>query len=205
MGATDLLPLSPLLKGILWVEVIVYFGIGVYEIVDDFWSKPPSWSVIKGKPNSYVLLCDKVGHKMHACVCFLLGFIALNGLIEGAITRFELELCFLSLALLMMTIWMTWLPGRLGITVITLTKPEFWLQILMMIYFADLIRSWLLGLCISLNLWGLLVWWFHTRRGVVSPFSHETLRADSIVARLDDASIKGLDRLAGYRDSEVDA
>ena len=205
MGATDLLPLSPLLKGILWVEVIVYFGIGVYEIVDDFWSKPSSWSVIKGKPNSYVLLRDKVGHKMHACVCFLLGFIALNGLIEGAITRFELELCFLSLALLMMTIWMTWLPGRLGITFITLTKPEFWLQILMMIYFADLIRSWVLGLCISLNLWGLLVWWFHTRRGVVSPFSYETLRADSIVAGLDDASIKGLDRLAGYRDSEVDA
>jgi len=201
LGATDLLPLSPLLKGILWVEVIVYFGIGVYEIVDDFWSKPRSWMSIGGKPNSYILLRDKVGQKMHAGLCFLLGFIALNGLIEGAVTRFELELCFLSLALLMMTIWMTWLPGRLGITVITLTKPEFWLQILMMVYFSDLIRSWVLGLCIGLNLWGLLICWFHTRRAVVSPFSYETLRTDSIAAGLDEASIKGLDRLAGHRDA----
>ena len=41
-------------------------------------------------------------HKFHAIVCFFLGFIALNGIIEGAVTRFEIELLFIGLALIMM-------------------------------------------------------------------------------------------------------
>ena len=139
LSPTELYPLTPLLKGILWVEVLVYLGIGVYEIIDDFRVKPQPWMTLSNTPNSYLMIKEKVGHKMHGGLCFLLGFIALNGLIEGAVTRFELELCFVSLALLMMTIWMTLMPSRLGLTVL-LTKPEFWLQILMFGYFLPLIQ-----------------------------------------------------------------
>ena len=100
MGANDLLEIGTLLKIVLWVEVIVYLGIGVYEILDSF-SKEKPWNMRNGKVNSYLAMREVVSYKMHAAVCFLLGFIALNGLLEGSITRFELELIFVSLALIM--------------------------------------------------------------------------------------------------------
>ena len=53
-------------------------------------------------------------HKFHAAICFFLGFIALNGIIEGAVTRFEIELLFIGLALIMMLLWMI-LPRKIGL------------------------------------------------------------------------------------------
>ena len=198
LSATELYALTPLLKGILWVEVIVYLGIGVYEILDDFRVKPQSWMTLGSTPNSYLMIKEKVGHKMHGGLCFLLGFIALNGLIEGAVTRFELELCFVSLALLMMTIWMTLMPGRLGLTVI-LTKPEFWLQILMFGCFLPLIQPWVVGLCLGLNLWGILVNVLQPRRQVLTPFAYQTLRRDAIEAGLGERELRSFDTLAGHK------
>ena len=197
-SATELYALTPLLKGILWVEVIVYLGIGVYEILDDFRVKPQSWMTLGSTPNSYLMIKEKVGHKMHGGLCFLLGFIALNGLIEGAVTRFELEICFVSLGLLMMTIWMTLMPGRLGLTVV-LTKPEFWLQILMFGFFLPLIQTWVVGLCLGLNLWGVLVNVLHTRRQVLAPFSYQTLRRAAIEAGLGERELRSFDTLAGHK------
>ena len=198
LSPTELYPLTPLLKGILWVEVLVYLGIGVYEIIDDFRVKPQPWMTLSNTPNSYLMIKEKVGHKMHGGLCFLLGFIALNGLIEGAVTRFELELCFVSLALLMMAIWMTLMPGRLGLTVV-LTKPEFWLQILMFGYFLPLIQLWVVGLCIALNLWGFLVNVLHPRRQVLVPFTYETLRRDAVEAGLGERELNTFDKLAGHK------
>ena len=198
LSATELYALTPLLKGILWVEVIVYLGIGVYEILDDFRVKPQSWMTLGSTPNSYLMIKEKVGHKMHGGLCFLLGFIALNGLIEGAVTRFELEICFVSLGLLMMTIWMTLMPGRLGLTVV-LTKPEFWLQILMFGFFLPLIQTWVVGLCLGLNLWGALVNVLHTRRQVLAPFAYQTLRRDAIEAGLGERELRTFDTLAGHK------
>ena len=198
LSPTELYPLTPLLKGILWVEVLVYLGIGVYEIIDDFRVKPQPWMTLSNTPNSYLMIKEKVGHKMHGGLCFLLGFVALNCLIEGAVTRFELELCFVSLALLMMTIWMTLMPGRLGLTVV-LTKPEFWLQILMFGYFLPLIQPWVIGLCVTLNLWGILVNVLHTRRQVLVPFSYETLRRDAVEAGLAERELNTFDKLAGHK------
>ena len=198
LSATELYALTPLLKGILWVEVIVYLGIGVYEILDDFRVKPQSWMTLGSTPNSYLMIKEKVGHKMHGGLCFLLGFIALNGLIEGAVTRFELEICFVSLGLLMMTIWMTLMPGRLGLTVV-LAKPEFWLQILMFGFFLPLIQTWVVGLCLGLNLWGVLVNVLHTRRQVLAPFAYQTLRRDAIEAGLGERELRTFDTLAGHK------
>ena len=163
MSANELLELNPLLKTVLWIEVIVYMGIGIYEILDSF-SKEKPWNLRNGKVNSYLNMKETVSYKMHAAVCFLLGFIALNGIIEGAITRFELELIFISLALIMMLLWMVLLPGRLGFSVLFLTKPETTLQIIMFIFFADLIRPSIIILCIFLNLWGFVVFFLHTRK-----------------------------------------
>ena len=48
-------------------------------------------------------------------LCFVLGMVALNGAVEGVVTRFELELIFISFAVILPVLWATLLPGRLGI------------------------------------------------------------------------------------------
>ena len=196
MGANDILELTPLLKGILWVELIVYMGIGLFEILDSFREDKP-WVKRNGKLNSYLVMKETVGYKMHASVCFLLGFVALNGILEGAITRFELELIFVSLALIMMLLWITLMPGRLGLTVVFLTKPETTLQILMFIFFWDLIRPEVLLLCLSLNVWGFVVYFLHTRKKALHPYAYKTMRDDAEEAGLDEKTLGMFDKLAG--------
>jgi len=196
MEANELLELTPLLKGILWVELIVYMGIGLFEILDSFREDKP-WVKRNGKLNSYLVMKETVGYKMHASVCFLLGFVALNGILEGAITRFELELIFVSLALIMMLLWITLMPGRLGLTVVFLTKPETTLQILMFIFFWDLIRPEVLLLCLSLNVWGFVVYFLHTRKKALHPYAYKTMRDDAEEAGLDEKTLGMFDKLAG--------
>jgi hypothetical protein len=196
MGANDILELTPLLKGILWVELIVYMGIGLFEILDSFREEKP-WVKRNGKLNSYLVMKETVGYKMHASVCFLLGFVALNGILEGAVTRFELELIFVSLALIMMLLWITLMPGRLGLTVVFLTKPETTLQILMLIFFWDLIRPEVLLLCLSLNVWGFVVYFLHTRKKALHPYAYKTMRDDAEEAGLDEKTLGMFDKLAG--------
>ena len=197
MGANDLLEIGTLLKIVLWVEVIVYLGIGVYEILDSF-SKEKPWNMRNGKVNSYLAMREVVSYKMHAAVCFLLGFIALNGLLEGSITRFELELIFLSLALIMMHLWMVALPSRLGFIVIFLTKPETFVQIVMSIFFADLIRPWVMYLCIFFNMWGFIVYFVQTRKKFFYPYDYSTIRQDALDAGLEVSKVKAMDKAAGY-------
>ena len=197
LTATEFYAVTPGLNVILWVEAIVYLGIGTYELFDDFWLKPKPWMHIAGRPNSYVMLQHKVGHKMHAGLCFVLGMVALNGALEGFVTRFELELIFVSFAVILPVLWSTLLPGRLGLTVLLL-KPEFWLQGLMLLFFSDLIRPQVLGLCILLNAWGVLVYFLHTRKTLISPFDYATLREDVIAAEGVDTALT-FDKLAGYK------
>ena len=196
MEANDLLELTTLLKVVLWIETIVYLGIGIFEILDSF-SKEKPWNLRNGRINSYLATREVVSYKMHASVCFLLGFVALNGLLEGAVTRFELELIFLSLALIMMLLWMIALPGRLGFFVI-FTKPETTLQIVMLIFFADLIRPWILYLCVFLNLWGVFVYFIHTRKVLIFPYNYKTIREDALEVGLEENKVEAMDKAAGF-------
>mgnify|MGYP006222510137 FL=1 len=196
MEANDLLELTTLLKVILWIELVVYLGIGIFEILDSF-SKEKPWNFRNGKINSYLAMREVTSYKMHASVCFLLGFVALNALMEGAVTRFELELIFISLALIMMLLWMIILPGRLGFIVL-FSKPETTLQIIMFVFFADLIRPWVLYLCVFLNLWGLLVYFLHTRKESISPYEYKTIRNDALEAGLEESKVETMDKAAGF-------
>jgi hypothetical protein len=196
MEANDLLELTTLLKVILWIELIVYLGIGIFEILDSF-SKEKPWNFRNGKINSYLAMREVTSYKMHASVCFLLGFVALNALMEGAVTRFELELIFISLALIMMLLWMIIIPGRIGFIVL-LYKPETTLQIIMFVFFADLIRPWVLYLCVFLNLWGLLVYFLHTRKESISPYEYKTIRNDALEAGLEESKVETMDKAAGF-------
>jgi len=197
LSATEFYEIPRSLEIVLWIEVVVYLGIGIFELFDDFIVKPRPWMTINGRVNGYIRIKDTVGHKMHAGICFLLGFIALNGLVEGHVTRFELELIFVSFAILMPVIIASLLPGRLTM-VILLTKPEFWLQGVMVFSFSDLIRPEVLFLCVGLNLWGVVVYVFHTRKNLFKPFTYAAVRADCLDAE-GEAFTSKIDKMAGYK------
>ena len=144
LGPTDFLPLTPALSAILWVEAIVYLGIGLFEIFDDYFARNPPWTERDGHPNGYLRLVAKSTRKFHAAICLILGWIALNGLLEQRVSRFEIETLFLSLAIVMSFVWSTKLPGRVGVLGIIL-KPEFWLQIAMFAMFTPFIRPEVAG------------------------------------------------------------
>ena len=199
MSSTEIFELTFALKVVLWVEAIVYLGIGIFEIFDDFFRKLPSWINLNGKLNAYLFMEDKMQHKFHAAICFFLGFIALNGIIEGAVTRFEIELLFIGLALIMMLLWMILPPGRLAIPML-LTKPETYLSIIMFYLFSDLIRIEIFLFCLGLNIWGLIVYFLNTRKNI-KPYTYKRFHDDFVDAGIPEARIKVMDKMAGYKDT----
>ena len=138
-------------------------------------------------------------HKFHAAICFFLGFIALNGIIEGAVTRFEIELLFIGLALIMMLLWMILPPERLALTML-LTKPETYLSLIMFILFSDLIRAEIFYLCLGLNIWGLFVYFLNTRKKI-KPYTYKRFHDDVVDAGVPESRIKAMDKMAGFKDA----
>ena len=200
LEATEFIATTTTLKVVLWIETVVYLGLGVYELLDDFHLKPKPWAKIDGRYNAWILMQETIGHKMHAAICFLLGFVALNGVIESQVSRFEIELIFLSFALLSGVIFSVLPPGRLAVLTL-LTKPEILLQIAMYVFCAHLIRPEVIALCVLLNGWGLLVY-FRKHRLSIVPFTYEQFR-EHIVQVEDSEMVAKVDKAAGYRAEEV--
>ena len=198
MNSTELFELSLALKIVLWVEAIVYLGLGIFEIFDDFFRKLPSWTNLNGKLNHYLFMEDKMQHKFHAIVCFFLGFIALNGILEGVVSRFEIELLFIGLALIMMLLWMVLPPGKMAVAML-LTKPETYLSIIMFLLFTDLIRTEILIICILFNIWGIAVFFLNTKK-IIYPYTYEKFRNDILEAGISEDRIKVWDKMIGYKD-----
>lgn len=198
LTATEFYPLTTTLTVVLWVEAIVYVLIGVSEIFDDFHRKIPQWAYVNNRLNSYFWLLDVKGHKMHASIALLLGFVALNGLIEGHVSRFEIELIFLSLALLVCSIFCMALPYiRLLLGVLPFS-PEFVLQFVMFVLFTDLIRPEVVALCVLLNAWGLFVFFRRTMRMTEMPASYAGFRKDMLDGGAPESGVKFYDKLVGY-------
>jgi hypothetical protein len=197
MNSTELFELTLALKIVLWVEAIVYLGLGIYEIFDDFFRKLPSWTNFNGKLNAYLFMEDKMQHKFHAIVCFFLGFIALNGILEGAVSRFEIELLFIGLALIMMLLWMILPPGKMAVAML-LTKPETYLSVVMFLLFNDLIRTEILIICILFNIWGIGVFLLNTKK-LLNPYTYKRFRNDVIDAGISEDRVKIWDKMIGYK------
>lgn len=181
--------LNPPLATVLWIEVIVYLGIGLFEFFDDFFERPKPWMTLNGKVNGYLRLQFLGGHKMHATTCILLGFVALNGLIENRVSRFEIEFIFLSLALIMTLVWSSKFPGRLGVLVIA-CKPEFWLQIAMFALYVQWIRPPVAMICIALNIWGIFLYFIRSKHTFFVPHAPETVVQDVKDAMGEEAAAK---------------
>lgn len=189
LNSDGFIALTPALATVLWIEAIVYLGIGLFEFFDDFLERPRPWMTVNGKVNGYLRLQFLGGHKMHATTCILLGFVALNGLIEHRVSRFELEFIFLSLALIMALVWSSKFPGRMGVLVIA-CKPEFWLQIAMFGLYVQWIRPPVALICIALNIWGIFVFLVRSKRTFFVPYTPETVFEDVKAAMGDEEAAK---------------
>ena len=201
LSATELYPLTTALSIVLWSEVVIYLGIGFSEIFDDFHYRSPQWAFVNERLNTYIWMRDKKGHKMHASLALMLGFIALNGVLEGAVFRFEIELIFLSLALLNCSIWCMAPPCKRLLRVL-LIAPEFHLQYVSFIAFADLVRLEVLGLCVLFNLWGIFVFFRKTSRLEDAPRTYSQIRNDMIAAGSPKSEFLMYDKVTGYREGE---
>ena len=177
LGPTDFLPLTPALSAILWVEVVVYLGLGLFGLFDDYFERHPAWTVRDGRPNGYLRMTAKSAHKLHAAICLILGWIALNGLLEQKVSRFEIETLFLSLAVLMSAVWSMKLPGRMGVLGVIL-KPEFWIQIAMFAMFLPFIRPQVAAICVGINLWGIVFFLLRGKTALFVPYTSEALVRD---------------------------
>ena len=71
------------------------------------------------------------------------------------------------------------------------------LQFVMLIFFWDLIRPEVLLLCVSLNVWGFIVYLTHTRKKALYPYAYKTMRDDAEEAGLDEKTLTMFDKLAG--------
>ncbi len=201
LTATEIYPLTTALTIVLWAEVVIYLGTGLYEVFDDYYYKPPKWVFVDGRLNTYIWFRDKKGHKMHASLAMVLGLIALNGVLEGAVFRFEIELIFISLALLNLSIWCMAPPCKSLALKMLPVAPEFHLQYISFIFFADLIRLEVLGLCILFNLWGMFVFFRRTPNLAEAPQTYESLR-EAMVEAGAGSDLTLWDRVAGYKGSE---
>jgi hypothetical protein len=206
LSSTDTLRVQGTLAVVLWIEAVVYLLVGLTEIFDDFRSAPKWNEFLAAKKNSWLRTQLKIGAKMHASVAVILGLTAVNGLIEGAVTRFELEVIFVSLGLLMGVILGSMVPGRMWV-IVCLIKPETWLTLLMWCNFASAVRPAVLGISFTFVAWSLLVRFGPKSVATPDPFEYRTLRTDILASfppELGTAMTAKMDGVAGYAPTKED-
>merc|ERR1712154_648024 len=94
--------------------------------------------------------------KFHASICLVLGVCALQGLVSGVVSRFEFEMMFFTLGLIMNLVWgaLAMPIGAKGWTLAIGIKPEFWFQLWLWCTKTDVVRMPVLVVCVLLNVHG---------------------------------------------------
>merc|ERR1712166_514426 len=181
--ADESFPLKGALKGILWTEVVVYLGVGLYMFlaIDLGKMAKPPWA-----SNPYALVMVQTNQKMHATLAIMMSYVAMVGLDNGHVTRMELDFLFLSLALIMNSVFAFPVPFCVAAR-IPLLKPEFWLQLVLWCTCANLARPSILIPCGSINAYGLIVWVVKGRNNWAG---YDAFRADVAEAEGDEAAGK---------------
>ena len=156
------------LQILLWVAALIYGLGGLKEMCDDF-LPTPKWRVKFLRGNAWATILHITGTKMHAAVLVILGYIAVNGLIEGGLTRSEFEIFFLLSALMMATIWMTMVPSPMYFVTV-MTKPVFFFLLVLSIGFSNFVRPQVLVIAAVFNVYGILV------RAFSAPVAYERMR-----------------------------
>ncbi|MEM6651335.1 MAG: hypothetical protein AAGA72_05115 [Pseudomonadota bacterium] len=171
-------PVTTALAIVLWIEVIVYLGTALYKTYDEFVRSTPNWTYQDGRLNTYIWYNEEKGYKAHTVLAAMLGIVALNGVLEGEVTRFEIEYIFLSLAFLSWMVFTIVPPNRVLMIKTMPIVPEFYLQAAMFILFYDWIRPEVLALCIAINLAGIAILLRRASKVDEAEYTIERFRAD---------------------------
>jgi len=150
----EVLPATGSLLVVLWLEVIIYLGIGLTELLGVDFKKPPAFV-----RNAFEEFHSNMNKKFHAGICLVLGVCALQGIVSGVVSRFELELMFLTLGIIMGIVWSSFaFPiGTKGWILAIGLKPEFWFQLWLWCTKTDVVRMPVLVVCILLNIHGIVI------------------------------------------------
>mmetsp|Transcript_81412 Transcript_81412/g.143737 ORF Transcript_81412/g.143737 Transcript_81412/m.143737 type:complete len:208 (+) Transcript_81412:61-684(+) len=148
------LPAKDGLLAVLYLEAIIYLGIGVVELFVIDFIEPPKYV-----RNAFEGYFHSMSKKFHASVCMVLGACALQGIVAGEVSRFELEMMFFTLGLVMNMVWTGFaLPiGAKGWLISIALKPEFWFQIWIWCTKCDAVRIPILVVSALLNIHGLVL------------------------------------------------
>jgi hypothetical protein len=202
LSSIETLPVQGVLAAVLWITAIIYTGIGLYEMFDDFTANPKWNKSVYTKENCFHRMEVKANNKMHASIALVLGLVAVNALAEGKVGRLELELEFLSLACLFGgAIVPAIIPFRMW-AVVLLIKPETWLTVMMWSSFCSDVRPVVLGISGVIMAWGFVVRFGPKSAAHPDPFTYETIRKDLLLnfSETDGAKMaKSMDFLAGYK------
>lgn len=154
--ATEYFPVTGVIQFVLWVEVIVYLGVGLLEVFNDLHRKSPAWVLNNKRLNTFIWSTDARYHKCHGVLCLLLGLVALNGLMEGQVNRFEIEFVLVSLSAIVCMLFCIVVPSFRCLPSILLS-PDLYIFSLMAVFYSNMIRYEVLAVCVLLVLWGLFV------------------------------------------------
>jgi hypothetical protein len=199
----EALELTTGLKVLLWVEMIVYGLLGIFETFDDLLPKGQIWNKPFVQDSIYVKTTYKAMIKMHGAICFMLGYIALNAYLAGEMSPFDFEFNFIVLGLIMAAVWESMLPGQMYWIVVCL-KPEFWITIALWVNYTDMVRPSILYLNAFLNVYGIFVRFSGPctkHPAYYEPFTYETLRKS--VFEADPEAVEKFDKIAGYKGEPV--
>eukprot|EP00933_Yihiella_yeosuensis_P007868 TRINITY_DN113069_c0_g1_i1.p1 TRINITY_DN113069_c0_g1~~TRINITY_DN113069_c0_g1_i1.p1 ORF type:complete len:211 (-),score=30.93 TRINITY_DN113069_c0_g1_i1:280-912(-) len=172
----ETLPATGGLLVVLWLEIIIYMGIGVYEMFFQDFAKPPP-----SVRNCFEEAMHNLHKKFHAGICLVLGSCALQGVVSGKCSRFEFEMMFFTLGLIMSMVWngLGYPFGVKGRLLAIGLKPEFWFQLVLWYSYADAVRLPVRIVCVLLNIHGIAIGLFVVRPKLGNPESFFSAVAES--------------------------
>lgn len=185
LGEAETYPLDLGLKILLWVELVLYLVCGMLLFFKPDYKKPPSHL-----KNNFDIFMWATGEQVHACLAFVLGYVALQGLLSGKVSRFELEMSFVILGMLMGMVW-NCPPGLVWFFI----KPETYLTLVMWIFYSGLVRWQVLAVAGLFNVYGIIKKLTNKKWGSYAEFRTEM--AESLGE--DNEDLQKFDKLNRYK------
>ncbi|MEM1133538.1 MAG: hypothetical protein AAGH53_11415 [Pseudomonadota bacterium] len=192
IGATEFREAPFVLQVILWAEVVAYIGTLIYKIVEEFYRPAMKWTYVDGRLNTYIWHREQKGNKAHTLFALMLGIVALNGAVEGKVTRFEMEFIFISLATITWMVLTIIPPSKRILLKAIPIVPEFYFMAAMSIFYYDWIRPEVFGLCIAIILVTLILFFRNSSQFIEETYTFERFNADKEAAK-PDSELKAFD------------
>jgi hypothetical protein len=153
MAEGETVPAQGGLLVVLYLEVIIYLLVGAKFFLGADYKKPKPWQ----PANAFIDFQCAMDQRFHGSLAFIVGAVALQGITSGVCSRFEVELVFFSLSLMMNMCWLGLaMPlGVKGQLFLFLSRPDLWFSVYFWVNWWHLPRLPILIVCILVNIQGI--------------------------------------------------